>query len=101
MIVYGSNALHKALLHLYNLMWRLKCISHESYDTTLSYNYKGKGDKDVRTSYQPIAPTSTIINLLKKMILVRIAECVMPHVTVEQGGGADKGWDQKNNFGHL
>ena len=78
MIVYGSNALHEALLHLYNSMWRLKCIPHELYETTLSYIYKGKVGKDELTSYRPIALTSSIINLLKRMhermMLGRIAD---------------------------
>ena len=37
-------------------------------------------------SYRPIALTSSITNPLKQTMIVRIAECVMPHVTANQGG---------------
>ena len=81
-----GSLLHEVLLTLYNKMWHEGEIVPELCETLISYIYKGKGGKDELTSYRPIALTSAIMNVMKKMMLVRLTEAIMPQITLNQGG---------------
>jgi hypothetical protein len=86
MVYLAGDAFHEALLRLFNSCWSKGAYPENWFQTMISYIYKGKGPLHEFTSYRPIALTSTLVNLLKSMMLARIAPVIMSQIHESQGG---------------
>jgi len=86
MIYYSGCEIQECILDTLNQCWIQGTYPDRWYDTLISYIYKGKGPLHELTSYRPIALTSTLVNLLKTMMLARIAPVISSHIHESQGG---------------
>jgi len=86
MIHFAGVKFHEALLQMYNRCWEESTYPQDWYETLISYIYKGKGPLHEFTSYRPISLTSTLVNLMKSMILARIAPVISKQLHQSQGG---------------
>jgi hypothetical protein len=86
MVYLAGSKFHDALLLLYNKCWAEGHYPDKWFETLISYIYKGKGPIHELTSYRPIALTSTLVNLLKSMMLARIAPVIIKQIHESQGG---------------
>jgi hypothetical protein len=86
MLVWGGETMQRELFECLNDLWENGAMPEEWNETLISYIYKGKGSRDEMTNYRPIGLTSAIVNLMKKMILVRLTKQLFKHMSINQGG---------------
>jgi hypothetical protein len=85
MLYMAGDKFLDSLLSLYNRCWEQGEYPESWFETLISYIYKGKGPLHEFTSYRPIALTSSLVNLLKSMMLARIAPIIMTQLHENQG----------------
>jgi hypothetical protein len=86
MVYLAGDDFHNMLLKLYNKCWTEGEYPEDWFQTLISYIYKGKGPLHELTSYRPIGLTSTLVNLMKPMMLARIAPIISEQLHGSQGG---------------
>jgi hypothetical protein len=86
MLYLAGQDFHDMLLRLYNKCWEEGEYPDDWFRTLISYIYKGKGPLHELTSYRPIGLTSSLVNLMKSMMLARIAPVISKQLHESQGG---------------
>ena len=87
MLVWGGDAVVKALLALYTAVWESGVIPPQWAEAHVTYLYKGAGKKSEISNYRPISLTSVIAKVFTKILQPRLEKVLHPGLSPFQGCG--------------
>jgi hypothetical protein len=71
---HGGDELYKTLSHLYNYSWQHSVLPQAWRRANVAALYKGKGKRDLSTSFRPISVTSIIIRTFEHLLKRRLTQ---------------------------